>query len=270
MTSDPHEQTRRAINAHFAGAAAPGRERAMRAHLPACADCRAFYDEWLLVASLDPAAPSDQERLARGLGLPVRRAPAWGLRRLSSLGGLAAATAVAIALVLLRPAPKGNGDDGSGEFVARGGAAAAPASALDVYRIAGGATESVAGTLHAGDEVAFAYRNPTGKHRLLVFAVDEHRHVFWYHPGWTEPAANSGAVPISTEPGRHELPAAIAQRYDGQRLMVHALFTDEELTVRQVEAALATAAQKDGDGKEEWEWPFSDTIDVTRAIQVEP
>ena len=91
------------------------------------------------------------------------------------------------------------------------------------------------------DELAFAYRNPARKGRLLVFAVDEHGHVYWYHPGWSDAGQNPTAVPISAEPGLHELPAAVLHKFDGERIMIHALFTDRELSVRQIEAAVASA-----------------------------
>jgi hypothetical protein len=289
---EAHKQVRRVIVDHFevhslgnfladlvGGLGRRGRvvrrEQAMRAHLPGCAECRAFYDRWLVVSDLDPAAPSDEDRLARGLGLPVRRAPASGVRLFTVFAGLAAAAA--IALFVLRPAAP---DGVSGGFVARGAGAGAVAPELAVYRIAGGspagagAPEPIADTIHAGDEVAFAYRNPTGKGRLLVFAVDEHGHVFWYHPGWSDPGDDPRAVAVSTAPGLHELPAAIAQRYDGQQLSFHALFTDQEITVRQVESALASNPAAAGGSKGEMVemngWPFPGAIDVVRSVRVMP
>jgi hypothetical protein len=286
----PHRHIRRAILAHFAGAGAPRREREMRAHLPGCVDCRAFYEDCLLVASLDPAAPSDEERIARGLGLPVRRAPGRALfLNVTALAGMAAAAVVLFAVVRPTrngdhggtPAPAGASGEKTGGFVARG-AADARAPELVVYRIAagGGAPEAAAEVIHPGDEVAFAYRNPTGKRRLLVFAVDEHGHVYWYHPGWVDSGNDPTAVAISPEPGLHELPAAVAQRYDGERLRVHALFTDQEITVRQVEAALAAPTGSAGEerqerqereGREERrEWPFFETTDVIREIRIAP
>ena len=74
-----------------------------------------------------------------------------------------------------------------------------------------------------------------------MFAVDEHGHVYWYHPGWSDAGQNPTAVPISAEPGLHELPAAVLHKFDGERIMIHALFTDRELSVRQIEAAVASA-----------------------------
>jgi len=283
LGSGSHEQVRRAIVSHFAPrggigavfglggrARAARREREMRAHLPGCAECRAFYERWLLAASVDPAVPSDQDRLARGLGLAVAPAPRNVARPLGLFVGLAAAAAILV--LVLRPGPGPDEGGGPGQFVARGGGmVGAPIPELAVYRIArvgeaGAAPEPVTDEIRATDEVAFAYRNTAGKRRLLVFAVDEHGHVFWYHPGWSDPNESPRAVAISTIPGLHELHAAISQRYDGQRLSFHALFKDLDLTVRQVEAALAAASRA---GEEVKEWPFPNTIDVVHSVRVE-
>ena len=195
--------------------------------------------------------------------------------------GLAAAAAILV--LVLRPGPGPDEVGAAGRFVARGGGVAgAAAPELAIYRIApdrgwrGGlpantaaasAPEAVSDAIRATDEVAFAYRNPSGKRRLLVFAVDEHGHVFWYHPGWSDPNESPSAVAISSVPGLHELPAAISQRYDGRRLSFHALFTDQDLTVRQVEATLAERSLA---GEEVRAWPFPDTIDVVHSVRVDP
>ena len=72
------------VDAHFAGRIAPVRERRMREHLPGCASCSRYYEKHLVLASLDPRAPSAQERMAVGLGIapavaPSARSRAWAL-----------------------------------------------------------------------------------------------------------------------------------------------------------------------------------------------
>ena len=260
MTRDPHRRARDAIAAHFAGAGSPARDQEMRAHLPQCAPCHQHYEQHLLLASLDPAGPSAQTRLARGLGLPAARRPGR-----SSFGwaGLCGAAAVA-ALVLIptkttRTTTKTttttttttSTTPGGAGLVARGGpaaGAAARAPEVQIFRIRSGhrdqggtAPQRAVESVRRDDELAFLYRNPGGKARLLVFAVDEHGHVYWYHPGWSDAGENPTAVPISSEPGLHELPASVLHDFDGEHIMIHALFTDRELTVRQVEAAVAAA-----------------------------
>ena len=46
-------------------------------------------------------------------------------------------------------------------------------------------------------------------------------------------------MPATTAPGIHELPEAVGHAYDGERLHVHAAFTDEPLSVREVEQRIA-------------------------------
>ena len=258
MREDSQPHVRKAIVAHFAGAATPAGEQEMRAHLPLCDACHGYYEQHLLMSTLDPAGLPREARLARGLGLRPARAP-WRV----SLGwlGVTATAFAALAIVVYGSGGLSRhrgGTDGSETSAAsdsvttRGGpagVAAARTPEVQIYRFASGApagaAERASDVVHAGDELAFAYRNPVGKGRLLVFAVDEHGHVYWYHPAWSDAAANPTAVPISAEPGLHELPAAVLHKFDGERIMVHALFTDRELSVRQVESAVAAALARD-------------------------
>ncbi|HET6148218.1 MAG TPA: hypothetical protein VFH68_11860 [Polyangia bacterium] len=257
MSQDSQRHVRDAIAAHFAGAVAPAGEREMRAHLPLCDACHAHYEQHLLLSTLDPAGLPREVRLARGLGLRPERVPRrFGVAWL----GLCGAAVAALAIVYSGGGLPGRGGGagsaattaGSGVVTSRGGpasVAAARSPEVQIYRFAHGArrrgAERAGDVVHPGDELAFAYRNPAGKGRLLVFAVDEHGHIYWYHPAWSNAAQNPTAVQISAEPGLHELPAAVLHKFDGERIMVHALFTDRELSVRQIESAVAEAAARD-------------------------
>jgi hypothetical protein len=216
------------VDRHFRGRMRPAGERALRMHLLGCEACRAHYDRWLLMVRLDPRAHEPSARLGRGLGFR----PAVDRARLL---GLCAVPALAAGLlVYARAAPAG--------FAARSTAPAAQASgAIRVFRVSGAAASEVASgaAIPAQGELAFAYQNPNRRPRLLVFAVDEHRHVYWYHPEWTDPATDPTAVAIAAEPGLHELPAAIAHPLDGGALAVRALFVDGPVHVREVESMLA-------------------------------
>ncbi len=274
MIHDAHRRARDAIADHFAGAGAPAAEQEMRAHLPTCSDCHTFYERHLLLASLDPAGVPIETRLARGLGIRPARVPRRAALGWLTLCGASAAAVVIVTMGTPRGLPNpravdptarratsssepGEPAQPSGAGVAsRGGApanvAAARAPDLQIYRIFTGrrgstTSEKAADFVYAGDELAFAYRNPAGKGRLLVFAVDEHGHVYWYHPGWSDAGENPTAVPISAGPGLHELPAAVLHKFDGERIMIHALFTDRELSVRQIEAAVASAENRHQD-----------------------
>ena len=69
MSSLSHGEARSLMRAHFGLDISSGRERQLRLHLVECAECSAWYERHLLVASLDPKAPSAERRLAVGLGL---------------------------------------------------------------------------------------------------------------------------------------------------------------------------------------------------------
>lgn len=217
------------VERHFAGKIAPNDERAMREHMPTCDACQDLYQRHLLLGRLDPQALPAEERIARGLGL--RAAPSVVGMRVS----LISATAAAVAMVVLRVhAGAANG------FTARGQVEApAPASRVFVYDVPRGSPPVPAGdVVHNGDELAFAYENGAARTRLAVFGVDEHGHVYWFHPAWTREADDPVAIPIEIGDGRHELPEAILQRFDGSRLEIRSVFVDEPVSARQIEALL--------------------------------
>jgi hypothetical protein len=214
------------IDRHFGARITAAEERAMRAHLSDCAVCRAYYERRMMLAALDPRAASPKERHAQGLGLarPAARSPV--------LFVAPALAACALALFVALPA-----DD----FVERG--AAGQAAELVVYRVnADGPPELVADTIAPGDELAFAVRNPRGRARLLLFAVDEHGHISWFHPAWLVGQAPPAAIAAPRGAELVELPGAVRHDWDGARLEIVLLLTDEERSVVDVERALAGAA----------------------------
>jgi hypothetical protein len=246
--ADPHRAARAAIDAHFAGRASPAAEAAMRAHLPACPDCRDCYRRHHLLSGLDPSARSAEERIARGLGFP-RRAPA---RRRWLAFGLPLAGAVAAAVIFVwAPSGRPGGDHAAGSKespVARGPAATtAPATRLFIYRFdaAGSrarAPELVDRSMRGRDELAFAYTNPTGRRYVAIFGVDESRHVYWFHPAWPTGAPAPRAIPAAPGPEPHELPEAIRHEIAGRHLTIRAAFADRPLAVEDVEDAVRTGA----------------------------
>jgi hypothetical protein len=74
-----------------------------------------------------------------------------------------------------------------------------------------------------------------------VFGVDEHGHVFWYHPQWKRAADEPRAVAIEPTEEARELPAATRHDLDGERLTLYGVFTDEAPTVQEVERRIAKA-----------------------------
>jgi hypothetical protein len=226
-----HARHLRAVDAHFAGRASRAGEAAMRAHLPGCERCRRRYDRHLLLARLDTRALPAEERLARGLGI-VPRPKRAGLAL--SVGVLAVAAVALLVGVPRDEAPQLRG--------------AGPQPTLLIYRVApDGRVEPVAGRIGAADELAFAYGNPGGRRYLLVYGEDEHGHVYWFHPGWPVGAPAPAAVEARPGAGPHELPEAVRHRFDGRRLRINAVLSDERMGVGTIERhALSSPPMEDG------------------------
>jgi hypothetical protein len=241
--------------AHFAGRISPEAESTMRAHLLTCPACKAHYQRHLTLAQLDPRALPASDRIARGLGFGLRASGGrrWRARLFGWLTVPAVAVAVAVLVILPGRKPEGGVDSlpagkASADFAARGtGSSVARAGGFWTYRVSPEGTSHLAGqAIRRGDELAFAYSNPLGKPFLMIFGVDEHRHVYWFHPAWAAGQPAPAAVRVVEGPGPHELPGAIHQPLDGQRLTVYAAFSDVALRASAVEAALGPSAASDG------------------------
>lgn len=237
----PHRE----IAAHFAGRARRAREAAMRAHLPHCASCRSRYDRHLLMAALDPRGATAFGRIARGLGLEAGGkagrdlGPAGSPRRQRWALALAAPALLVAATVLVGVRPRHSPPASLAlrqDFSARGSALPL-APMLWIYRLApGGAPQVVDRTIGERDELAFAYSNPAGRARIVVFGVDEHRHVYWFQPAWTAGAAPPSAIAAISGPGPHELPEAVRHHLDGHELTVYTVLGDRDVSAGAVEA----------------------------------
>jgi hypothetical protein len=230
------------VDRHFAGGLRGGAERRLRAHLPDCARCRARYERHLLLAEVDPAAPTAEERLGRALGLTgaaSRGAPRPSPWR-TWLPGLAMAAAAGLALLVL--APRAPAPDAGEGFTARGGSGVVDRlpGGMDVFRVgAGGRPERVEGGVRADDELAFAYRNGGGLAHVMVFGVDARGGVAWYHPAWTDARENPSAPAARPGEGPHALAEAVRHPLPPGPLALYTLLSARPLTVREVEVLLA-------------------------------
>jgi hypothetical protein len=224
-----------AISAHFAGKTSIAAEAAMRAHLPTCRACHDEYQRHLVVAELDVYALSAEDRLGRALGFRMKPRRGWG----RWLVGLAVPAAAALLLAVL-PASRDDGDpvaEPNDGFAARSAPGSHASEArIWIYQVGGpAAPRRVDRTIAAGDELAFAYSNPAGAPFLMIFGVDEHRHVYWFHPQWPEGRPPPRALAAASGPGPHELAGAIRHTLDGQRLQIYALFSPTALDATAVE-----------------------------------
>jgi hypothetical protein len=220
----PERRYGRLVDAHFSGRLSPAGERRMRGHLVACEPCRGYYDRHLLLATVDPdGARPMRDRLARGLGFSLARPQPRRWPVLATAGALAAACAL-----VLMVAPRR-----STEFEPR---SAAPGSQLLVYELTPGESpRPVISQIHADAGLAFAYANIRHRRRLMVFAVDENRQVYWYHPAWQSPAENPVALEIAGDDALHEIPQAITQHFAGHHLQLFGVFLDRPMSTREME-----------------------------------
>lgn len=240
---------RRLVRRHFARQLEPQEETALRAHLPDCARCRSLYDRHLLYETLvrgdrRPAV----ERIAAGLGLgPAPPTPGRALLAPWSLAGLTAAAGVLliVAVAHRRSDVAGVADvaDNSRQFLARGRAAVAGHSQIEVYKVHGSDRPVAAdGKIAARDELAFAYRNPRAYKHLLLFGVDENRNVYWFHPAWVDPARPPLAITIAPGAAPRELGEAVRHDLRGRTLRVVGLFTNAPISVTAVEERVRRGA----------------------------
>lgn len=230
------------VDRHFAGATTPTAEHRMRQHLIGCKECQGLYRRHLLLARLDPAAPSAEDRLGAGLGVRPRPRVAKPL--------FVASMSLALAsLLFFVVRPSGDG------FSSRG---AADRVQLFAYRTSGGAPARVGSQVSRTDELSFAYVNLAAKKHLLIYAVDEHGAVYWYHPEWKRADEDPRAVAAESGTAVHELPEAVRHSFSGKKLVVWGVFTDEPLSVRQVETRLQKGAA------------FSDALVVKLPLEVVP
>jgi len=239
--STHHEDFRRLVDKHFSKGLSPANEVRLRDHLPACADCREVYEDYLVAEKLDPKAHPPRERLATALGLPSptklprRRAMRWVLGTVSVVGAMAL-------LFIATSSTFSTSSTNLGNDIASRGRGIEYAEPLEVaiFRVKGERESTrVNDVVSPEDELAFAYRNEVGKAYLMIFAVDGAGHLAWYHPAWTDPTDNPRAVPIAKQVGFKELPEAVRHPLQGSSLTVHALFMDKALDVRAVEARVA-------------------------------
>jgi hypothetical protein len=173
------------------------------------------YDE------LTPPDPGRLHRLAVRLGLTPAGSP-WTTARRAALIAAAGLAMFAIRWSLPRP---------DGEL--------AGAPTLEVFRVPlSGLAVPAQGWMIAGEKLGFSYRNPGGLRRLVVFGLDQRGGIHWFHPARTDPSQDPVAVPAAPGDGSHGLGGAIAYEPTGRSLLVVAVFSNQALSLRQVEQRL--------------------------------
>lgn len=262
-----HQSFVRRIDAHFAHSISPAEEEHLRRHLPDCRPCRGYYDRHLVLEELEPDGGNAQSRLAVGLGLRVGRTPVHFGFAVAAVAALVMIPVLGSALSSHRAADTSAPSAAQSEFTPRGAGDDPTAPHILIYRLAPNRpAERVNGTISAGDELAFAYTNAGNFERLLIFGVDEHRHVYWYHPAWSNEGENPVAVPIARGAEVHELGEAVSQQLDGRQLRITAIFTRDTLAVKEVEKMVRDANM----GDIEFGRVKPNTMQVETTLEVAP
>jgi hypothetical protein len=246
---------RASIDRHFSGWIETGEEHRLRAHLAGCASCRSHYRRHMLLAQLDPSVPDVRTRIGRGLG--IRKEYKLPRSMLAILVFASAAAATALLLVL----PGGLYEPS--RFFSR----AQEPQAVRLIRYQVGSDlrlERMGPQLRRRERLAFAYQNQPGWKRLLVFAIDERKQIYWYHPAWTDPAARPEAIPILAGGELHQLGPGIAQELAPGRLRVFGVFTNRPVGVEEVERAVIDSPLEAG------KLPLGDTAQVVEELHVAP
>jgi len=252
---------RREIAAHFEGRGSKKADALMRAHLQTCASCVRHYERHMLLGLIDPRAPSALERIGRSLGFSVEDlAPAplalaerpRSARPRIAWMTLAAAGVTTLVLLMGRAGlhrPTNPALEPADGFLARG--ANRPGESIQqprfwTYRIpSAGVPALVDRTFAASDELAFSYSNSPGLPYLMLFGVDEHRHVYWFHPGWPSGAPAPKAIRAADGPGPHELSEAIRHHLDGRTLTIYAVSSPRVLGAPFIEETVRRAPDLD-------------------------
>jgi hypothetical protein len=258
MKRGEHDQLVRSIDAHFAATISADKESALRQHLPQCASCRSYYERHLVFETLDPRGRGPEARIAVGLGIRRRRRPATPFALgATALAALVLAPPLLGSVISSRQAP---------EFAPRGTIDESAAPHLMIYRLRPDrAPELVHGMIGSRDELAFAYTNPDGFERLLIFGFDEHRHVYWYHPAWSHEGENPVGIAVARGPEVHELAEAVTQRLDGHTLRIVGLFTRDNISVRQVERVIKDAPK----GAVDFARSIRGTVEIETLLEIE-
>jgi hypothetical protein len=256
--TDLHTVCREQIEAHFTGRISSRAEHQMRAHLTDCAPCRRRYElRRELETQLDPMALDASVRIGRGLGLVRARRPMF-----TFAASLSVAAAAACLLFVFPPPAGPMSAPARSAFTARG---TPPARAMSA-----GGSELAGDLIRPGDELAFSYVNSDAYPYLAVCAIDEHDHVYWYHPAWTSAEEDPASISIRGGLESHEIPVAIAHELDGKTLRIVAAFTRRPVHVRELERELVGASRAGVPFARALSDAFGDVSVSQRSLKVAP
>jgi hypothetical protein len=208
------------------------RVRAVAGHL---GDVSAIEDVDLL--------PDLRRRLVEeGGSRPGRHRSRWWSPRVFGLAAAAAALAVLLPTVLLDRRHAAMGPEN--EYRAKSALPAHDARsrwiALNAFRLSGeAAPQPIHDVLHKEDGLLFSYTNlgPEPFSYLMIFGIDEDRHVYWYYPAFLDARDNPKGIDIVKGGSRVGLQEVIAHPYREGTLILFGLFSDRAVSVSDIELA---------------------------------
>jgi hypothetical protein len=75
----------------------------------------------------------------------------------------------------------------------------------------------------------------------MIFATDSKNRVFWFYPAWSESTSDPSAIDIGASSASIELREVIRHDFEPGPLTIHGLFTNDAVSVKDVEASLKQA-----------------------------
>ncbi len=199
--------------------------------------------------------------------------PARGLFSYRVVGLVAAAALALVTVSLFVTTRGGTWDSSSEEFRVKSalphGDARSRWIAFNAFRLSDEAQpEQVRDTLHADDGLLFSYTNlgPKPFSYLMIFAVDVNRRVYWYYPAFLDAKDNPKSISIDKGVSRVGLREVIAHPFSKGSLNLFALFSDNMLSVSDIETAALNGVNT-GDG---FEAAFEGVRVKTLTLEVAP
>lgn len=234
-----HEHAKQLIETQFkSGPLKPLEDRALRAHVRSCDECKTHYDQ---IARIERALDGEvvpEALVARTLARGPSREAKPSTRRVRTfalpLSLLAAAAAVLVAFLLVRP------QDPSSAFTPRKVGPEGRTAWLKVYRAREEKIEPLGESLKQGDGLLFAYTNLKNSHAryLVIFGLDGAGRAHWYHPAYKSEADRPVSIGIDAGVANIELKERVFAEHAKGKLRICGVFSKDQLSVRALDEVL--------------------------------
>jgi hypothetical protein len=202
----------------------------------------AYLGDTAVVDGID-LLPDLQARLANLTPTAAEPRRRWTSPRLLGLAAAATVIALGLPIVLWKTWPTTTGPDAG--YRAKTATTQRDARsrwiALGAFCLSGeAAPEPLHDVLHVDDGLLFTYTNlgPAPFSSLMIFGLDDSGRVYWYYPAFLDARDNPKSIDIQKDASRVGLHEVIAHPYREGSLTLFGLFSDEALSVAEVENAV--------------------------------